>query len=115
MERTRQITSILFVLSLLHYTKSAYFEDAFSQQADESSKISWLFSSTSPARVTGVKRIQRTLLDLGREPENDGLPRVINNKCRAKLNYLCGKTDKNNNDELTLLECIQTFKVCVNL
>jgi len=110
MERIRQIISILFVLSLLHYAKSAYFGDAFSQQADEPSRISWLFSDAS--LTAGVKRVQRDI-GLGREPENNGLPRIINSKCRAKLNYLCGNIDKNNNDELTLLECIQTFKVCV--
>lgn len=110
MEYIRQIISILLVLSLLHYTKSAYFGDAFSQQGDEPSRISWLFSDGS--LTAGVKRVQRAALDLRRESDNDALPRIINSKCRAKLNYLCGNIDKNNNDELTLLECIQTFKVC---
>jgi len=35
----------------------------------------------------------------------------MNGKCRDKLNRLCGDINKNN-DELMLLECIQTFKVC---
>lgn len=111
----RQIISILLVFSLLHYTKSTYYEDTFSQQADEPSRISWLFTDVSLTAGAGVKRVQRSIIESRRELENDGLPRIINSKCRSKLSYLCGNLDKNNNDELTLLECIQTFKVFVNL
>lgn len=106
MEHTRQLLSMLFVLLLLHCTSSTYFEDAFAQQLDEPARISWLFSNISA-------RAKRAVVDLRNELDDDGSPRIINGKCRDKLNRLCGDIDRNN-DELMLLECIQTFKVCIN-
>lgn len=113
MECTRQIFSALLILLTLHYTSSTYIGDA--QQVDEPSKIGWLFSDAS----IKTKRVQRVLLDSRRDDgrifEDDGnLPKIISGNCRDKLNRLCGNIDKNN-DELMLLECIQTFKVCVYL
>lgn len=107
MEYTRQIFSALLILLTLHYTTSTYIGDI--QQFDEPSKIGWLFSDAS----IKTKRVQRAL-DSRRDFEDDDLPKIINGNCRDKLNRLCGNIDKNN-DELMLLECIQTFKVCVHL
>lgn len=108
MEHTKQIFYILLILSVLHCTISAYYGDAFAQQTDEPSKIGWLFSN---AAVT-AKRTQRNILETRREPEIEGLLMITNGKCRDKLNHLCGDIGRNN-DELVLLECIQTFKVCI--
>lgn len=107
MEYTRQIFSALLTLLTLHYTTSTYIGDI--QQVDEPSKIGWLFSDAS----IKTKRVQRGI-DSRRDFEDDDLPKIINGNCRDKLNLLCGNTDKNN-DELMLLECIQTFKVCVHI
>lgn len=106
MERTRQIFSALLILLTLHYTVSTYVGDA--QQIDEPSKIGWLFSDAS----VKIKRVQRALLNSRRGFEDDGSPKTISGSCRNKLNDLCGNID-NNNDELMLLECIQTFKVYI--
>lgn len=108
MEHTGQVLFAILILSVLHCTTSAYFGDVFAQQADEPSKIGWLFSDNS----VQVKRIQRSPYDRKRESEDDGSPKIINGQCRDKLNQLCGDIDRNN-DELMLLECIQTFKVYV--
>lgn len=108
MEHTRQVLSAIFILSVLHCTVSTYFGDVFAQQADEPSKIGWLFSDSS----VRTKRIQRAISEHKRESEDDGSPKIINGQCRDKLNRLCGDID-GNNDELMLLECIQTFKVCI--
>ncbi|XP_032671298.1 Golgi apparatus protein 1 [Odontomachus brunneus] len=105
MEHIKQIFYIFLILSVLHCTISAYYGDAFAQQTDEPSKIGWLFSN---AAVT-VKRTQRNILETRREPEIESLPMITNGKCRDKLNHLCGDIGRNN-DELVLLECIQTFK-----
>lgn len=107
MEHPGQVLYAVLILSVLHCTTSTYFEDVFAQQADEPSKIGWLFSD-SPARA---RRIQRAVYDRKRESEDDGSPKIINGQCRDKLNRLCGDIDRN--DELMLLECIQTFKVYV--
>jgi len=104
----RQVLFAILILSILHCTTSAYFEDVFAQQVDEPSKIGWLFSD----RSIRVRRIQRATFDHKRESEDDGSPKIINGQCRDKLNRLCGDMDKNN-DELMLLECIQTFKVYI--
>jgi hypothetical protein len=110
MEHTRQVLSAILILSVLHCTVSTYFGDVFAQQADEPSKIGWLFSDSS----IRTKRIQRAISERKRESEDDGSPKIINGQCRDKLNRLCGDID-GNNDELMLLECIQTFKVCILL
>lgn len=102
MECTRQIFSALLILLALHCTTSTYIGDT--QQIDEPSKIGWLFSDAS----IRTKRVQRALVSR-REFDDDDLPK-ISGSCRDKLNHLCGNIDKNN-DELMLLECIQTFKV----
>ena len=107
MEHTRQILFAILVLSVLHCTTSTYFGNVFAQQVDEPSKIGWLFSDN----FVQVKRIQRSPYNLKRESEDDGSPKIINGQCRDKLNQLCGDIDRN--DELVLLECIQTFKVYV--
>lgn len=99
MECIKQIFSALFILLTLHYT-SAYIGDA--QQIDEPSKIGWLFSD-----VSKIKRVQRGVIN---RYDDDDSPKIITASCRDKLNRLCGNIDKNN-DELMLLECIQTFKV----
>lgn len=104
MECTRQIFSALLILLALHYTTSTYIGET--QQIDEPSKIGWLFSDAS----IKTKRVQRSV-GLRRGFDNDDLSK-ISGSCRDKLNRLCGSIDKNN-DELTLLECIQTFKVYV--
>lgn len=105
MERTRQIFSALLILLTLRYTISTYVGAA--QQIDEPSKIGWLFSDASK-----IKRVERALINSGRGFEDDGSPKTISGSCRNKLNDLCGNID-NNNDELMLLECIQTFKVYI--
>lgn len=104
MECTRQIVSALLILLTLYCTISTYGD---AQEIDEPSKISWLFSDASR-----IKRVQRALINSRREFEDDNLPKTISGSCRNKLNDLCGDIDKNN-DELMLLECIQTFKVYV--
>lgn len=104
MECTRQIFSALLILLTLHCIISTYVGDA---QEIEPSKIGWLFSDASK-----IKRVQRALINSRREFEDDNSPKTISGSCRNKLNDLCGDIDKNN-DELMLLECIQTFKVCV--
>jgi len=98
------ILSGLIILLTLHCTTSTYFGDEFAKQTDESFRIGWLFSSVEP------RRIKRSV-DLRKEFDDDNSPKVMNGKCRDKLNRLCGDINKNN-DELMLLECIQTFKVC---
>jgi len=99
-----RILSGLVVLLTLHCTTSTYFGDEFAKQTDETSRIGWVFSSV------GSRRIERSV-DVRKEFDDDNLPKTINGKCRDKLNHLCGDMNKNN-DELMLLECIQTFKVC---
>lgn len=108
MEHTGQVLSALLILSVLHCTTSTYFGDAFAQQVDEPSEIGWLFSDGS----VRARRIRSAGYDHKRESEDDGSPKIINGQCRDKLNRLCGDIDRNN-DELVLLECIQTFKVHV--
>lgn len=111
MEHRRQVLSAILILSMLHCTTSTYFGDVFTQQTDEPSKIGWLFSDSS----FRAKRIQRAIsYERKRESEDDGSPKIINGQCRDKLNRLCGDIE-GNNDELQLLECIQTFKVCTSL
>lgn len=110
MEHIKQILYVLLILSVLHCTTSAYYGDAFTQQTDEPSKIGWLFSNAAII----AKRTQRNILESRREPEIEGLLMITNGKCRDKLNHLCGDIGRNN-DELVLLECIQTFKVCIKL
>lgn len=109
MEYTRQTLPALLILLVLHCTL-AYLENAFTEQVDEPYRISWLFSDTS----IRAKRVQRSILEPRRVFTDDGSLRFMNGKCRDKLNRLCGDIDRNN-DELLLLECIQTFKVCVEL
>jgi len=104
MEHTGQVLFAIFILSVIHSTTSTYFRDVFAQ-SDESSKIGWLFSDSS----VRARRVQRAVHDRKRESEDDGSPK-INGQCLRKLNLLCGDIDRNN-DELMLLECIQTFKV----
>lgn len=104
MERTRQLLCMLFGLLLLHCTSSTYFGDEFARESSEPARISWLFSNTSARAKRAVLR---------NDLDDDNLPRIISGKCRDKLNRLCGDIDRNN-DELMLLECIQTFKVCIN-
>lgn len=95
----------LVILLTLHCTTSTYrFVDEFAVQADEPSRIGWLFSAARN------KRIARSPLDARKDFDDDNSPKIINGKCRDKLNRLCGDINKNN-DELMLLECIQTFKV----
>jgi len=106
MEHTGQVLFAILILSVLHCTTSTYFGNVFAQQADEPYEIGWLFSDN----FAQIKRIQRSPY-LKRESEDDGSPK-INGQCRDKLNQLCGDIDRNN-DELMLLECIQTFKVYV--
>lgn len=110
MECTRQTLSALLILLVLHCTISAYLGGVFAEQADEPFRIGWLFSDAT----VRAKRSQRAVLEPRREFEDDGSLRFMNGKCRDKLNHLCGDIDRNN-DELLLLECIQTFKVCVEL
>jgi len=108
MEHMGQVLFAILILSVLHCTTSTYFGNVFAQQVDEPSKIGWLFSDN----FVQVKRIQRSpYRDFKRESEDDGSPKITG-QCRDKLNQLCGDIDKNN-DELVLLECIQTFKVYV--
>lgn len=106
MGHTGQVLSAILVLSVLHCTTSTYFGDVFAQQGDEPTKIGWLFSDSS----VRAKRIQRSVYDRKKESEDDGSPKIMNSQCHDKLNRLCGDIDRNN-DELMLLECIQTFKV----
>lgn len=108
MEHTKQILPLLFILSMLHYATSSYFGDPFTHQIDESSRIGWLFSDISLT----AKKTQKALLELRREIEDDSSLKILNGKCRDKLNYLYGDIDRNN-DEFVLLECIQTFKVFI--
>lgn len=107
MEHTGQVLFAIFILSVIHCTTSTYFGDVFTQQSDEPSKIGWLFSDSS----VRARRVERAVsYDRKRESEDDGSPKIISGQCRDKLNRLCGDIDRNN-DELMLLECIQTFKV----
>ncbi|KAK0179710.1 hypothetical protein PV327_005438 [Microctonus hyperodae] len=62
--------------------------------------IEWIFSSNR------VKRSTR-LLQINNEVDNDNF--INNPKCQDYLKHLCGNTE-NSNDDLGLLECVQTFK-----
>lgn len=107
MGHTGQVLFAIFILSVLHCTTSTYFGGVFAHQSDEPSQIGWLFSDGT----VRARRVERSAYDRKRESEDDGSPKIINGQCRDKLNRLCGDNDRNN-DELMLLECIQTFKVC---
>ena len=109
MEHKTNIRSILFVIFLhlsvlncTHLTKT-YFKDEMTNNGDNIPKISWLFSNSADSSV----RIKRASIIKINE---DSLLKSMNIKCRQNLNRLCGDITKNN-DELMLLECIQSFKV----
>ncbi|XP_050588557.1 Golgi apparatus protein 1 [Bombus affinis] len=108
MEHKTNIRSILFVIFLhlsvlncTHLTKT-YFKDEITNNGDNIPKISWLFSNSADSSV----RIKRASIIKINE---DSLLKSMNIKCRQNLNRLCGDITKNN-DELMLLECIQSFK-----
>lgn len=96
------LKSILFVifihLSVLNCAQLSrtYFEDVSSNNGEILPRISWVFSNS----VDNTVRVKRANV------ANSNLPV----KCRQNLNRLCGDINRNN-DELMLLECIQTFKV----
>lgn len=71
-------------------------------QDDNFAGIEWIFSGDR------VKRSTR-LLEINNEVDNNNF--INDPKCQNYLKHLCGNTD-NSNDDLGLLECVQTFKVC---
>ncbi|XP_076234853.1 Golgi apparatus protein 1 [Calliopsis andreniformis] len=101
MEYMTSFRGILFVilihLSLLNCAQLArtYFKDESTSNDEVIPRISWVFSNS----VDSTVRVKRASV------VNYNLPA----KCRSTLNRLCGNIDRNN-DELMLLECIQTFK-----
>ncbi|XP_043249603.1 Golgi apparatus protein 1 [Colletes gigas] len=100
MEYTTNLKSILFVifihLSVLNcaHLSRTYFKNVSTNSGDVP-KISWVFSNF----VDNTVRVKRANV------ANSYLPV----KCRQNLSRLCGDVTRNN-DELMLLECIQTFK-----
>lgn len=108
MEHKTNIRSILFVIFLhlsvlncTHLTKT-YFKDEITNNGDNIPKLSWLFSNSADSSVR-IKRASIIKLN------EDSLLKSMNIKCRQNLNRLCSDITKNN-DELMLLECIQSFK-----
>ncbi|XP_043596115.1 Golgi apparatus protein 1 [Bombus pyrosoma] len=108
MEHKTNIRSILFVIFLhlsvlncTHLTKT-YFKDEITNNGDSIPKLSWLFSNSADSSVR-IKRASIIKLN------EDSLLKSMNIKCRQNLNRLCSDITKNN-DELMLLECIQSFK-----
>lgn len=91
----------LSVLNCTHLTKT-YFKDEITNNGDNIPKLSWLFSNSADSSVR-IKRASIIKLN------EDSLLKSMNIKCRQNLNRLCSDITKNN-DELMLLECIQSFK-----
>ncbi|XP_066589109.1 Golgi apparatus protein 1 [Prorops nasuta] len=89
----------LFVLSHVANAK-AHLTNLFSDEREIIPNISWLFSDHISKLTNRVKRSPLS-------QQNDNLLDRMNLKCRKDLDRLCNKID---NDELSWLECIQTFK-----
>lgn len=72
----------------------------------ESPKITWLFSDNNDK-----VRIRRdVVIEIPNEKNNEAKYIIKNVKCQENIKRLCGPID-NNNDDLFILECAQTFKV----
>lgn len=66
-------------------------------------KVSWIF---------GDNLLTRNRRGVIVEAENDNTKYIIkNSKCQEDLKRLCDPIDNNNDDDLFILECAQTFKV----
>lgn len=109
MERTKYFSSILFTIFLqlllftsLACTSNVYSENASTNENEITPQISWVFSKSSADSLHRVKRNSMY------KRENNLLSFMLP-KCQMNLKELCEDIDKN--DELVLLECIQTLKV----
>lgn len=109
MERTKYFINILFTIFLqlllftsIAFTSNVYSENSPTNENEISPQISWVFS-----KPTGdsLHRIKRNPIH---KRENNLLSLMLP-KCQINLKELCEDVDKN--DELVLLECIQTLKV----
>ncbi|XP_053972285.1 Golgi apparatus protein 1 [Hylaeus volcanicus] len=102
MEYMTYLNSILFVifiqLSVLNcaHLSRTYINDLSTNSGDIVPRISWLFSNS----VDSTVRVKRASI------ANSYL---LPDKCLQNLNRLCGDVNRDD-DELRLLECIQTFK-----
>lgn len=78
-------------------------------KVEQLSKVGWVFDSES-----GLKRSKRAVHEPFEisKPQEKILNPFDDPLCRGDLRRLCGNIDKHN-DDLLLLECIQTFKVCI--
>ncbi|XP_076655241.1 Golgi apparatus protein 1 [Halictus rubicundus] len=100
MEYMTHLKSILFVicihLSVLNCAQltRTYIKDVSPNSGDIIPSISWVFSNS----VDSLVRVKRA-----------SVLNYLPPKCRQNLSRLCNDININN-DELTLLECIQTFK-----
>lgn len=108
MERTKYFSSILFTIFLqlllftsLACTSNVYSENASTNENEITPQISWVFSKSSADSLHRVKRNSMY------KRENNLLSFMLP-KCQMNLKELCEDIDKN--DELVLLECIQTLK-----
>lgn len=98
--------AIVLHLSVLNCALSSksYFDDAFANNGEIAPRISWLFSNS----IDNFVRVKRMNAGLRYLPD-ESLLKFMSAKCQQNLSRLCGDLNKNN-DELMLLECIQTFK-----
>lgn len=102
MEHPRTLISILIGL-FVHFliltdteNTGVHCHDDMTRSENENIRIGWIF---------GDERFKRSPTD----EQTDHF--IEDRKCRDDLKRLCGATD-NNNDDLFILECAQTFKVC---
>lgn len=71
---------------------------------DDLSQIKWFFNEKNVTSSNRVRRSPAGIVPL--EPHNF----IEDPKCRDDVKRLCGAMD-NSNDDLFMLECVQTFKV----
>ncbi|KAK2580723.1 hypothetical protein KPH14_011351 [Odynerus spinipes] len=106
MERTRCFNNILLTIFVqllllsLARTSKVYSDNAPTSDNEVSSQISWVFSKPTDSRHRAVRNVIHK--------REDNLLSFMLPKCQMNLKELCDDIDKN--DELVLLECIQTLK-----
>ncbi|XP_015608654.1 Golgi apparatus protein 1 isoform X2 [Cephus cinctus] len=93
------LIGILFALPLLGYgSTSRLYSIAFS--VEHAPRVGWIFGNSGDIH----SRIKRESVSVSKTNKL-----IDDSDCRSDLHRLCGSMDKND-DDLSVLECIQTFK-----
>ena len=114
MRCSKSIASVLLAFItqflILQSVNTSYFNDIFkNDKVEQSAQLGWVFDGKSLVERSKRSPFQSRDVNIPQEkvqnPFNDPV-------CRNDLRRLCGSIDKHN-DDLLLLECVQTFKVCI--